>query len=84
MTPADATNPYADYTVDQLYAFLSGYALPRDVGTQYEYSNLGGTSPAPGPSSSGTNHFTCAQARPGSQQGMARILDDSYSHPCPK
>lgn len=42
MTPKDPTNPYADYSVDQLYAFLSGYELTRDVGTQYEYSNLGG------------------------------------------
>ena len=42
MTPADATNPYADYTVEQLYGFLSGYSLPRDVGVQFEYSNLGG------------------------------------------
>lgn len=42
MSPADATNPYADYTVDQLYAFLSAYELPRDVGSEYEYSNLGG------------------------------------------
>lgn len=42
MAPADATNPYADYTVDQLYAFLSAYRLPRDVGAQFEYSNLGG------------------------------------------
>lgn len=38
--PADSENPYADYTVEQLYAFLSGYALPRDIGSQYEYSNL--------------------------------------------
>ena len=38
----DAANPYADYSVDQLYAFLSSYELPRDVGAQYEYSNLGG------------------------------------------
>jgi CubicO group peptidase (beta-lactamase class C family) len=36
--PAD---PYADYTVDQLYAFLRDYALPREVGAQFEYSNLG-------------------------------------------
>jgi D-alanyl-D-alanine-carboxypeptidase/D-alanyl-D-alanine-endopeptidase len=40
--PKDAANPYADYSVEQLYAFLSGYELPRDVGAQYEYSNLGG------------------------------------------
>ncbi len=35
-------NPYADYSVQQLYDFLSGYTLPRDIGTKYEYSNLGG------------------------------------------
>ena len=34
-------NPYVDYSVDQLYAFLSGYTLPRDIGSLYEYSNLG-------------------------------------------
>lgn len=42
MAPKDPSNPYGDYTVDQLYAFLSAYQLPRDVGAQYEYSNLGG------------------------------------------
>ncbi|MBZ5695234.1 MAG: serine hydrolase [Acidobacteriia bacterium] len=42
MTPKDAANPYADYSVEQLYQFLSGYQLPRDIGSQYEYSNLGG------------------------------------------
>jgi serine-type D-Ala-D-Ala carboxypeptidase/endopeptidase len=41
MHPADVTNPYADYTVEQLYAFLTGYTLPRDPGAQYQYSNLG-------------------------------------------
>jgi serine-type D-Ala-D-Ala carboxypeptidase/endopeptidase len=41
MTPHDSMNPYADYSVQQLYAFLSGYELPRDVGAAYEYSNLG-------------------------------------------
>ena len=41
LKPADQRNPYADYTVDQLYAFLSGYELTRDIGAQYEYSNLG-------------------------------------------
>ena len=40
-TPKDQSNPYADYTVDQMYAFLSGYQLPRDPGEQFEYSNLG-------------------------------------------
>jgi len=40
-TPRDSMNPYADYTVQQMYAFLSGYQLPRDIGASYEYSNLG-------------------------------------------
>jgi len=40
MSPADGTNPYADYTVDQMHEFLSGYDLTRDIGSQYEYSNL--------------------------------------------
>jgi CubicO group peptidase (beta-lactamase class C family) len=42
MTPKDPGNPYGAYTVDQLYQFLSGYTLTRDIGSKYEYSNLGG------------------------------------------
>lgn len=42
LTPKDPANPYADYSVDQLYQFLSGYTLTRDIGSKYEYSNLGG------------------------------------------
>jgi len=38
--PADITNPYADYTVEQLYAFLSDHKLRRSPGTKSEYSNL--------------------------------------------
>jgi serine-type D-Ala-D-Ala carboxypeptidase/endopeptidase len=41
-TPKDMKNPYADYSDEQLYAFLSGYQLTRDIGSKYEYSNLGG------------------------------------------
>ena len=41
MTPRDSSNPYADYSVEQMYAFLAGYELPRDIGATYEYSNLG-------------------------------------------
>jgi CubicO group peptidase (beta-lactamase class C family) len=41
LRPKDMANPYADYTVDQMYEFLSGYQLPRDIGEKYEYSNLG-------------------------------------------
>lgn len=39
--PANSANPYADYTVQQMYAFLSGYKLTRDPGASFEYSNLG-------------------------------------------
>ena len=39
--PKDPENPYVDYTVDQLYAFLSSYELRRDIGVKFEYSNLG-------------------------------------------
>ncbi|HEX2080242.1 MAG TPA: serine hydrolase domain-containing protein [Longimicrobium sp.] len=39
--PADRGNPYADYTVEKLYAFLSNHELRRDVGAEFEYSNLG-------------------------------------------
>jgi D-alanyl-D-alanine-carboxypeptidase/D-alanyl-D-alanine-endopeptidase len=39
--PKDMTNPYADYSVEQMYQFLSGYTLTRDIGEKYEYSNLG-------------------------------------------
>lgn len=41
LRPKDATNPYADYSEAQMYEFLSGYTLPRDIGSRYEYSNLG-------------------------------------------
>jgi serine-type D-Ala-D-Ala carboxypeptidase/endopeptidase len=39
--PADMSNPYADYTVDQMYQSVSAYELERDIGAEYEYSNLG-------------------------------------------
>lgn len=39
--PKDEDNPYADYTVEQMYQFLSNYTLTRDIGAEYEYSNLG-------------------------------------------
>jgi serine-type D-Ala-D-Ala carboxypeptidase/endopeptidase len=37
----DGSNPYAGYSEDDLYEFLSGYTLPRDPGSEFEYSNLG-------------------------------------------
>jgi CubicO group peptidase (beta-lactamase class C family) len=39
-TPADDANPYADYTVEQMYAYLSNLELTRDIGSEAEYSNL--------------------------------------------
>ena len=39
--PRDSMNPYADYSVQQMYDFLAGYQLTRDIGAEYEYSNLG-------------------------------------------
>ena len=35
------TDPYAKYDDARLFEFLSHYRLTRDVGAQYEYSNLG-------------------------------------------
>ncbi|MFY9727788.1 MAG: serine hydrolase [Bryobacteraceae bacterium] len=40
MSPKDFANPYADYSAEKLYAFLSSYQLPRDPGEKWEYSNL--------------------------------------------
>jgi serine-type D-Ala-D-Ala carboxypeptidase/endopeptidase len=34
-------DPYANYTISDMYAFLNGYALTRDPGASYEYSNYG-------------------------------------------
>jgi CubicO group peptidase (beta-lactamase class C family) len=41
LAPADPANPYAGYDAGKLYAFLSGYTLPRAIGEKYESSNLG-------------------------------------------
>jgi CubicO group peptidase (beta-lactamase class C family) len=41
LEPADPSNPYADYTIERLYQFLTHYTLERYPGAQYEYSNLG-------------------------------------------
>jgi serine-type D-Ala-D-Ala carboxypeptidase/endopeptidase len=39
--PKEISNPYSDYTLDLLSEFLASYELPREVGTQYEYSAVG-------------------------------------------
>lgn len=41
MAPNDLSNPYADYSIEQLHQFVSTYELRRDIGAAYEYSNLG-------------------------------------------
>ena len=41
LQPKDPSNPFADYSVEQLYEFLSGYQLTRDIGSEFDYSNLG-------------------------------------------
>ncbi|HEX3549037.1 MAG TPA: serine hydrolase, partial [Candidatus Elarobacter sp.] len=38
---AEAADPYAHYTTQDLYTFLGSYALTRDPGASFEYSNLG-------------------------------------------
>ena len=40
-SPRDKANPYADYTVEQLYEFLSEYTPEYYPGSHYEYANLG-------------------------------------------
>jgi CubicO group peptidase (beta-lactamase class C family) len=39
--PVDMQDPYADYPVETMYAFLSGHELRRAPGAEFEYSNLG-------------------------------------------
>ena len=41
LQPNDPSNPFADYSVEQLYQFLSGHQLTRDIGSEFDYSNLG-------------------------------------------
>src|SRR5688572_30623835 len=41
LNPKRADQPFADYTVEELNAFLSGYKLTREPGTKFEYSSLG-------------------------------------------
>jgi len=41
LNPKRADQPFADYAVEELNAFLSGYKLTRDPGAKFEYSSLG-------------------------------------------
>ena len=42
MPRGNPANPYHGYSVGQLYHCLASCQLTRDIGSQYEYSNLGG------------------------------------------
>jgi serine-type D-Ala-D-Ala carboxypeptidase/endopeptidase len=39
--PKTPVSPMGDYGLDELYSLLSSYELPRDIGSKYQYSNLG-------------------------------------------
>ncbi|HSH46393.1 MAG TPA: serine hydrolase domain-containing protein, partial [Longimicrobiales bacterium] len=41
LMPADMQDPYAGYTTEAMYEFVSGLALPGVPGESFEYSNLG-------------------------------------------
>jgi len=41
LKPKNMMNPYADYSVEQLYAELANIKLTRAPGEKYDYSNLG-------------------------------------------
>ena len=41
-SPADPRNPYQDYSVNNMYEFLSAFKPTRDPGEAYGYSNIGG------------------------------------------
>lgn len=41
LAPANTADPYADYTVERLYAFLRSHRLAEPAPRPYDYSNLG-------------------------------------------
>ena len=41
LRPKDPKNPYADYSVEDMYKALSRLRVKREVGEAYEYSNFG-------------------------------------------
>lgn len=41
LRPSNPKNPYVDFGVADMYAFLAGYELPRDPGESWDYSNIG-------------------------------------------
>ncbi|MCX6143735.1 MAG: serine hydrolase [Ignavibacteriales bacterium] len=41
LVPPNVDQPYANYSTEQLHAYLSHFELSREIGTRYEYSNIG-------------------------------------------
>ena len=41
LAPKDSSNPYADFSIDDLYDAVDSVELSEDPGERYEYSNLG-------------------------------------------
>ncbi len=41
MTGATVKEQYETYTIEKMYAFVSGYTLKHDPATEFEYSNVG-------------------------------------------
>lgn len=41
MKPEDPLDPYADYTADLLHASLADCKIEQEIGSKYDYSNLG-------------------------------------------
>jgi CubicO group peptidase (beta-lactamase class C family) len=41
MPPKHLGNPFAKYSVEDMYDFLGSYKLTRDISTEFEYSNIG-------------------------------------------
>lgn len=41
LSPKNNDNPYADYTVAQMYEFLGQVKLTKEIGSEYAYSNFG-------------------------------------------
>src|SRR5687768_15042206 len=39
--PQDPSNPYPPYAMEEMYAFLAQHELRRDIGAEFEYSNMG-------------------------------------------
>ncbi|MDZ7714886.1 MAG: serine hydrolase [Balneolaceae bacterium] len=40
-SPKDPLNPYADYSVQEIYEFLENYKLNKAPGSEFAYSNIG-------------------------------------------